>query len=54
VLAAGDVPSGEYFYVEVVETISRDAVPLPREIFDGSDDRRWIVNAAESRYESLE
>jgi hypothetical protein len=52
-LAADDTPSGEYFYVAVVETISHEAVPLPREMFDGERDRRWVFNPDESRYELL-
>jgi hypothetical protein len=52
-LAAGDTPTGEYFYIAVVETISQEAVPLPQEVFDSDRDRRWIFNAGESRYELL-
>ena len=53
-LASEDAPSGDYFYIEAIETISRDAVPLPRQLFDGERDQRWIVNEAESRYERLD
>jgi hypothetical protein len=34
--------------------MSQDAVPLPREIFDGDRDRRWLVNAERTHYELLE
>ena len=49
-----DVPSGEYFYLDVIETISEEAVALPRNILDGEHDRRWIVNREASAYERLE
>lgn len=52
--ASDDAPSGDYFYIEAIETISREAVPLPRQLFDGERDQRWIVNEAESRYERLD
>jgi hypothetical protein len=47
-------PSGEYFFLHVVEATSEEAVPLPRNIFDADRDRRWIVNRAEGAYELLE
>ena len=39
-----DVPPGYYYRVDVVEAFSDTAVPLPRTIFDGERDRRWVVN----------
>jgi hypothetical protein len=50
-LAADDAPSGEFFSMAVIETISKGAVPVSHEIFDGDRDRRWTFNATESRYE---
>jgi hypothetical protein len=38
------VPSGDYFYLHVIETVSREAVPLPPNIFDGDRDLRWVAN----------
>jgi hypothetical protein len=49
-----NAPTGLYYTVELVEAISEKAVPVPRDIFDGEGDVRWIVNRAESRYERLE
>ena len=46
-------PSGEYFYVEAIETSSPDAVSLPRDIFDGERDRRWIFNRPLGQWELL-
>jgi hypothetical protein len=40
-----DLPEGHYFYVEVIETLSQDAVPLPEAWFCGERDRRWRHNA---------
>jgi hypothetical protein len=53
-LESKDVPSGEYFHLDVVEAISEEAVPLPRNIFDAELDRRWIVNREAGVYELLE
>jgi hypothetical protein len=36
-----DLPEGHYFYVEVIETLSEVAVPLPEPWFAGDRDRRW-------------
>jgi hypothetical protein len=40
-----DLPDGHYFYVEVIETLSEEAVPLPESWFSGERDRRWRCNA---------
>jgi hypothetical protein len=48
-----DAPSGEYFYLDVIETISEEAVPVPRNILDAERDRRWIVNREAGAYELL-
>jgi hypothetical protein len=37
-----DVPPGDELYLDVFETVSDIAVPLPRELFNGPDDRRWF------------
>lgn len=41
-----DLPTGHYFRVEVIETLSELAVPLPETWFAGEHDRRWRCNAA--------
>jgi hypothetical protein len=41
-----DLPTGQYFRVEVIETLSEHAIPLPEEWFAGEHDRRWRCNAA--------
>lgn len=43
--ASKDAPEGDDLYLEVFETVSSTAVPLPRTVFDGPKDRRWIANA---------
>jgi hypothetical protein len=43
-MRAEDPPSGEYFYLHVVESGSDDAVPLPRNILDATRDLRWALN----------
>lgn len=40
-----DLPDGHYFSVEVIETLSEEAVPLPHGWFSGAQDRRWRCNA---------
>lgn len=42
----GDVPDGDYLYVDAIETISPDAVPLPDDFFDGPRDSRYAFDAA--------
>lgn len=40
-----ELPTGDYVYVDVIETISASAVPLPEDWFDGERDSRWRLNA---------
>lgn len=47
-----DLPTGHCFRVEVIETLSEVAVPLPEEWFAGGRDRRWRCNA-EGYYEMV-
>lgn len=42
-LEEADVPEGGYAWVEVVEALSGEAVPLPRTVFDGPRDRRYAA-----------
>ncbi|MFE7777671.1 nuclease-related domain-containing protein [Streptomyces sp. NPDC057445] len=44
--ASKDAPEGDDIYLEVFETLSATSVPLPRDVFNGPRDRRWIPNAA--------
>lgn len=37
-----DAPKGDDIFVEVYETVSETAVPLPRDIFNGPRDTRWV------------
>jgi hypothetical protein len=38
------LPEGHYFYVDVIETASESAVPLPEQWFDGPRDTRWRLS----------
>lgn len=41
--AAGDgVPHSDDVFLDVVETNSTQAVPLPGDVFNGPHDRRWV------------
>jgi hypothetical protein len=40
----GELPEGEYFWVDVIDTISETAVPLPESWFDGPNDNRWRMS----------
>ncbi|SDN27788.1 hypothetical protein SAMN04488074_14315 [Lentzea albidocapillata subsp. violacea] len=42
--AAGDdgVPHSDDVFLDVFETVSSQAVPLPRDVFNGPNDRRWV------------
>ncbi|MER7688671.1 hypothetical protein [Streptomyces sp. NPDC097610] len=42
--ASIEAPEGDELYLEVFETLSTAAVPLPRDVFDGPRDRRWVPN----------
>jgi hypothetical protein len=44
-LEAEKLPEGDYVYVDVIETLSEQAIPLGEEWFVGSRDSRWRVNA---------
>jgi hypothetical protein len=46
-------PTGSYFYVHLIETMSDQAVPVPREIFDGGHDARWapVFDDSHAHYE---
>lgn len=51
--ARADPPTSHVFRIDVVETISESAVPLPGDIFDGERDRRWNVNRENGTYERV-
>jgi hypothetical protein len=50
-LAAGEIEEGVYLYTDVFATTSPTAVALPRDVFDGSRDRRWDYDATTGNYE---
>jgi hypothetical protein len=52
-LRTEDAPAGEYLYLDVIETASEEAVPLPRNILDAERDSRWVVNREAGTYERL-
>jgi len=37
-------PEGDDLFLEVFEMLSTAAVPLPRDVFNGPRDRRWVPN----------
>jgi hypothetical protein len=39
-----DLPTGDYIYLDVIETISESAVPLHEDSFDGEQDSCWRLN----------
>ncbi|MEV6871745.1 hypothetical protein [Amycolatopsis sp. NPDC051128] len=39
-----DAPLGEVLSLDVIETVSPTATPLPRDIFNGPGDRRFVAN----------
>lgn len=43
--ASQGAPEGDDLFLEVFETLSTEAVPLPRDVFNGPRDRRWIPSA---------
>lgn len=43
--AGADAPAGDEIFLEVFETVSTSAVPLPRDVFNGPRDVRWAPNA---------
>jgi hypothetical protein len=48
--AAGEMPAGDYFFVDVIKTISADATPIPDDFFNGERDRLWALNADAGGY----
>jgi hypothetical protein len=40
-----EIPTGEYWCVDVIRTISDEAVPLPDNFFDGPRDTLWAYDA---------
>jgi hypothetical protein len=42
------------FYLHIIETVSREAVPPPRDILDAERDLRWVVNWEAGTIEPLE
>jgi hypothetical protein len=40
-----ELPQGDYVYVDLIETMSEAAVPLPEAWFDDERDSRWRLNA---------
>ena len=43
--ASGDgAPHSDDVYLDIFETISNQAVPLSRKVFNGTHDRRWVPN----------
>jgi len=48
-----DVPTSHVFRIDVVETTSKSALPLPNTIFDGERDRRWNFNRKAGKYERV-
>lgn len=43
--SATDAPEGDEIFLEVFEAISPTAVPLPRNVFNGPRDLRWVPNS---------
>lgn len=46
--ASKDAPEGDDIFLEVFETLSGSAAPLPRDVFNGPRDRRWVPNGDRS------
>jgi hypothetical protein len=44
--ASKSAPGGDEIYVEVYESLSTAATPLPRDVYDGPRDTRWAPNDA--------
>jgi hypothetical protein len=45
-----NVPEGIYHYIHLIETVSEEAVPVPREIFDAEGDGRWALDQETSSW----
>ncbi len=48
--AAGEIPGGDYFFVDVIKTVSARATPLPDDFFNGKRDSVWALNSAAGGY----
>jgi hypothetical protein len=44
-LNQAELPEGDYVYVDVIETASPSATPLPQDWFAGEHDSRWRLNS---------
>ncbi|MFF7189819.1 hypothetical protein ACFZAR_32355 [Streptomyces sp. NPDC008222] len=42
--ASKEAPEGDEIFLEVFETLSNSATPLPRNVFNGPRDLRWVPN----------
>ncbi|QXE38789.1 hypothetical protein KQY30_35915 [Streptomyces sp. GMY02] len=42
--ASKNAPEGDDLFLDIFETLSDSAVPLPRDVFNGPRDRRWVPN----------
>lgn len=51
-LESEELPAGDYVFVDVIETISDNAVPLPAEWFSGPRDRRFRLGP-DRRFEQV-
>lgn len=40
---AGELPEGDYFFVDVIKTASADATPLHDDFFNGPRDSLWAL-----------
>lgn len=52
--ASVDAPDGDELFMDVYETVSTGAVPLPRHVFNGPGDRRWIPDKTQTALVQLE
>jgi hypothetical protein len=46
----GEIPQGDYLFVDVFVTMGVEAAPLPENVFNGARDSRWEFDAATSNY----
>jgi hypothetical protein len=47
---AGQLPDGDYFYVDVIKTVSGNATPLHDDFFNGPRDSLWALDATAGGY----